>query len=263
MKLGWMSTGRGQGSRKLLLSTLQSIKSGYIDAQIECVFCNRAVGEEPGSDQFMSIAESNLIPVVAYSSREFTRRKGARSFNDVRAEYDRCVIEMLSGFKPDLIVLAGYMLFTSLEMVTKFKMINLHPAPPEGPIGPWQEIIWEIIKCNSQLGGVQIQLATMDWDRGPIISYITYPLTGTEFGAGWKQINEYSFPNLRKDYDENLLLFKTIREETGKREIPLLVETLRSIANNDIKIRDGAIFHNGKILHGGLSLADRIPKWLT
>jgi len=263
MKLGWMSTGRGEGSKKLLLSTLENIKTGYIDAQIEFVFCNRVFGEQQGSDQFLSVVESNSIPVVAYSSRQFAKHKRAKSFSDIRVDYDRDVIEMLAGFKPDLIVLAGYMLFTSLEMVTKFKMINLHPAPPKGPVGSWQKVIWDLIESNSSVGGAQIQLATMDWDKGPIISYVTYPLNGPEFEKGWEQINEYALPDLRKNHGENLLLFKTIREETSKREPPLLVETLRSIANTDVTIFEGNIFHNGQMLQGGISLADRISRWLT
>ena len=98
MKLGWMSTGRGEGSKKLLLATLENIKTGYIDAQIEFVFCNRVFGEQQGSDQFLSVVESNSIPVVAYSSRQFAKHKRAKSFSDIRVDYDRDVVEMLAGF---------------------------------------------------------------------------------------------------------------------------------------------------------------------
>ena len=47
-RLGWFSTGRGQGSRGLLREMQDKIQSGGIEAEIEFVFCSRDPGGRPG-----------------------------------------------------------------------------------------------------------------------------------------------------------------------------------------------------------------------
>ena len=47
-----------------------------------------------------------------------------------RLDYDREVMRRLEGFRPDLCVLAGYMLIVGPEMCQKYDMLNLHPAAP-------------------------------------------------------------------------------------------------------------------------------------
>src|SRR6266542_1407269 len=41
LTIGWFSTGRGAGSRKLLAAATSEIASGHLDARIAVVFCNR------------------------------------------------------------------------------------------------------------------------------------------------------------------------------------------------------------------------------
>jgi folate-dependent phosphoribosylglycinamide formyltransferase PurN len=62
-------------------------------------------------------------------------------------------MERLTGFNPDINVLAGYMLIVGAEMCQRYDMINLHPAIPGGPKGTWREVIWKLIETGASETG--------------------------------------------------------------------------------------------------------------
>ena len=263
LKLGWFSTGRGEGSRNLLSTTLEHVQSGYINADIQYVFCNREPGEFKGSDRFHSLVKASNVPLITLSSRRLVKERGASGFNEVREAFDSEAIKLLDPFEIDLAVLAGYMLFTSELMCQKLSMINLHPAPPNGPVGSWREVIWELIEQKAPQGGVQIQLATMDWDRGPVITYCTFPLRGPLFDEGWELANSQSIDELRSCQGEEFQLFQQIRDESTKREIPLLIETLKALGDGELKVTDGRVVDKEHRPITGLCLNSQIDKWLS
>ena len=84
LKLGWFSTGRGEGSRELLRLVQEHIAAGDLPATIEFVFQNRERGEAEGSDQFQDLVRSYGIPLVTLSSQRFRKERGVRAFADVR-----------------------------------------------------------------------------------------------------------------------------------------------------------------------------------
>jgi phosphoribosylglycinamide formyltransferase-1 len=130
-RIGWFSTGRGEGSRNLLRSTLNSIIRGDIKAEISFVFCNRVQGEHEGSDEFMKLVNSYSIPIICVSSNKY---KQEHPNEDWRSMFEAEVIEKLEPYQFSLGVLAGYMLVIGKEMCGKYPMINLHPAAPGGPL---------------------------------------------------------------------------------------------------------------------------------
>ena len=236
LKIGWFSTGRGEGSRALLQLIHKNIVTGSLPASIEFIFCNRDPGETEGGDQFHSLVHSCNLPLVTLSSERFRRRKKMHHFAEVREEFDHEVLKKLNQYSPDIVILAGYMLFTAAELCTRFTLLNMHPAPPGGPIGTWQQVIWRLIEQRAEESGVQMQVATMDWDNGPLISYSTFSISTPDFEPFWKEINGETVQTLKSQYWEELPLFQRIRAEGLKREGPLLIETLKSIAKGDIRI---------------------------
>ena len=234
LELGWFSTGRGEGSRNLLRFVQEQIAGGSLPARIQFVFCNREPGEAEGSDQFAALVHSYEIPLVTLSSQRFRRERGARSFNQVREEFDQEALKRLADFHPDMVVLAGYMLFTAAEMCQRFNMINLHPAKPGGPVGTWQQVTWELIGNRAEEAGAQVQHATMDWDQGPVISYCTFPITSPEFAPLWEELGNRSVDELKAAHWEDLPLFQRIRAEGIKREGLLVLETIRAIADGSV-----------------------------
>lgn len=235
LQVGWFSTGRGEGSRGLLTFVQERILRGELPVRIQFVFSNREQGEHEGSDRFLELVRSYGLPLVTLSSRKFRRSKGG-SFAAHRLEYDREVMRRLEGFHPDLVVLAGYMLFTGAEMCRRYTMINLHPALPGGPTGTWQEVIWELIRRRAEKTGAMVHLATEDWDRGPVLTYFTMSLRGEPYDSLWKSIEGRTVEELKETYGEELPLFKLIRQEEYRREPYLLAETLRALAEGKVRI---------------------------
>jgi folate-dependent phosphoribosylglycinamide formyltransferase PurN len=249
--IGWFSTGRGPGSRNLLTTAVKNIEEGSLLAEISFVFTNREKGEAEGSDLFHELVKSYGIDLVSFSSKKFKpelrekARKDPQPMRQWRIEYDREVLKRLKPYEPQLTVLAGYMLIVGEEMCERYDMINLHPAAPGGPAGTWKEVIWKLIGDHSESSGVMMHLVTKELDKGPPITYCTFPLRGGSFDALWedhlKRIKAPDSPSHVSELGEDYELFKEIRRHGATRELPLIVETLRAFATGKIRVSEKRI----------------------
>lgn len=266
LKIGWFSTGRDEAARQLLQVVQKSIRRRELDGEIIFVFSNREGGEAKESDLFFELVRNYNIPLVCLSYNKFRNLKVAATTNESdqlpswRLDYDREIMRRLSTFFPDLCVLAGYMLIVGKEMCQKYKMINLHPAPPGGPTGTWQEVIWKLIETRAQKSGVMIHLVTPELDRGPVMTFCTYSIRGEPFDAYWKEIDRYSLDEIKGKQGENNTLFWLIRQFGLKREFPMIVATLKAFSQNKIKIADGKVIDEKGQQIAGYDLTEEIDK---
>ena len=234
LRIGWFSTGRGEGSRGLLRFVHERLRD--VNARIEFVFSNRARGEAEGSDEFFKLAKEFGLTLVSHSSSEFRRRTGTR-VADNRAAFDAEVMELLSDYRPDVCVLAGYMLIASGELCRNYPLLNLHPALPDGPIGTWQEVVWQLIEQRATRTGAMMHLATEEVDRGPVVSYVTVPLDTPELTPLWNGLGNARVASAKEAHGEDFDLFRLIRSAQYRREPYLLLETLRAITKGDVVLR--------------------------
>ncbi len=265
-KLGWFSSGRDEAARELLTVVYDAIKSGFIDAEIEFVFSNRDVGQNPETDEFFELVKSYGLSFVTFSSKKFKPQLRKSNVKEWRLAYDREVIKSLLPFSPDLCILAGYMLITGPELCNKYTMINLHPAEPSGPTGTWQEVIWELLSKKADRTGVMMHLVTPELDRGPPITYCTFPIKGGRFDALWEGLEEKqkskSLEHIAQNEGEDEPLFAEIRKEGVKRELPLIIQTIKEFANGRVKVEDENIIAEGEELSGAYDLSEKIEKLL-
>ena len=229
MRIGWFSTGSGEGSRGLLTAALDAIDDGRLDASIEFVFCNRVRGQHEGTDRFLDMVEACGLPLVTLSSQAFRRAHGGRPWAELREAFDRAAIEKLDGLSVDVSVGAGYMLLAPV-LCRRYTIINLHPALPDGPVGTWQRVAWELIDARSAESGVMLHVMIPEMDAGPVISYCRYPLRGPGFDAQWAALGDRTSADVKAQEGEDHPLFSAIRSAGLIRERPFLVETLRAIA---------------------------------
>lgn len=226
----------------------QEIQQGRLDARISLVFCSRERGEQPESDRFLDLVESYGIPLICHSYTRFRHERGLplpkpdEPLPPWRLEYDREVMRLIAPYRFDLGVLAGYMLIVSQEMCQQLPLINLHPAPPGGPAGTWQEVIWQLIEQRASKSGIIMHLVTKDLDQGPPVTYCTYSLCSPAFDPLWREVEELGVERVRQEQGENNRLFQEIRRHGFTRELPLLVATLRAFAQGHIRI------HNEQVL---------------
>ena len=239
-QFGWFSTGRDKAARDLLKTVHERIKLGEIRAELAFVFCNREPGESKESDLFLAQVESYHTPLVYYSYRNFKAGRASNQQGETlpqwRLLYDREVIAQLNGFQPDLGVLAGYMLIVGEKMCQRYNMINLHPAAPGGPTGTWQEVIRQLIERGAKESGVIMHLVTPELDKGPPVTYCTFPIRGKPFDKYWDEITEQAVAEMKRKQGEAHPLFKLIRKHGLAREFPLIIATLKAFSQGKIRI---------------------------
>ena len=216
----------------------EHLQSDGIDAGIDFVFSNRAPGEAEGSDEYFRVVEEYGLPLITHSSADFRKRNGGR-FAERRAEFDAEVLEKLKGRSPDICVLAGYMLIASSRLCRSYPLLNLHPALPDGPIGTWQEVVWQLIDQRAVRTGAMTHLATEEVDRGPLVSYVTVPIDTVELEPHWLEVVGRDVSDIREREGEEFELFRMIRKEQYRREPYLLLETLRALSDGEVTLYIG------------------------
>ena len=257
LRLGWLSTGRDEAARDLLKTVWEAIGRGEVKGEIAFVFSNREPGEARESDLFFGLVKGYKIPLLTLSSSSFGISGPSR-----RLEYDGKVMGKLRRFKPDLLVLAGYMLILGEEMCQRYPMINLHPAAPGGPKGTWQEVIWQLIRARARASGVMMHQVTPKLDEGPPLTFCTYSLWGAGFDPLWKEVEKLPWEEVRAR-GEGLPLFQAIREEGLTREFPLIVATLRALGEGEVKIEVGRVLDRQNRPVPGYNLTAEIEKALA
>ena len=244
LRLGWFSSGRGPGSRRLLAAAQEEISAGRLDARIEVVFCNRAPSQSPETDQFLEQVRGYGLPLVCLSTLRFRRECGERPAKpgeplpQWRHDFDREVIRLLEPYPFDLGILAGYMLIGTEVICERYDLLNLHPAAPDGPPGTWQEVIWWLMERGADHSGVRMHLATTELDMGPPVTYCVYPLRGLTFDEMFHEMEQRGVDAVKAAEREENALFQEIRRQGVARELPLVVETLRAFAEGRVRIRD-------------------------
>lgn len=241
LNIGWFSTGRDEAARLLLQAVQDNIHSSNIRSKISFVFSNREPGESQESNLFFDLARSYNLPLICFSHRKFQNAiasEAKQPRTDWRLRYDREVSKRIAEFAPDVCVLAGYMLIVSEQLCQEYNIINLHPAPPGGPVGSWQEVIWDLIQNKAQKAGAMIHLVTPELDRGPVVAYCTFSIKYEPFHPYWQ----------KEDKD---MLFQLIRQHELAREFPLIISTLKALSQKEISISSGKVIDaQGKSING-------------
>ncbi len=264
--IGWFSTGRDAAARELLQRVYESISNGVIPGRIGYVFCSRRPGETLESDRFIELAKTLDLKVIFLSSSEFDPHLRLASLDIWRTKYHEEVMNRLQQYRAEIIVLAGYMLIVSPEMCRRHIMINLHPAQPGGPKGTWQEVIWQLIRYKASETGVMIHLVTDELDEGPPITYCTFPIRGKGFDPLWddleRRLMKKSMADIIKEKGEEDPLFMEIRRQGVRREVPLIIFTLKALAEGKLRVMEGKVINEKGEEAGSILLNNEIEGYL-
>lgn len=281
-KIGWLSTGRDTAARNLLKAVRDDILLNDIPASIDWIFCHRETGDAAANEEyiqremFFDMAAEFSIPVATLSHVKFKpelRKLGlqkSRSASQPAPELDEWrnlfgeqVVKTISMMPAvDIIVMAGYMLIIGDPELESLNMVNIHPALPWGPKGTWQEVIHTLIAEKAHEQGAMVHLVTKELDRGPVISYCRFPITGAPWDeprAKWEDaINGNSSIQDREAQE----LFRKIRHEGEIRELPLLTNAIRELAMGRVVVKDKKILVGGTQSSDGVDLTDIINESL-
>jgi len=143
------------GSGSNLQAIIDSIQSGSLNAKIECVLSNKA--EAYG---LIRAGQAGIPNIVINKIPSQTRE-----------QYDQLLIEAISPYQPDLIVLAGFMRILSPVFTQHFanRIINIHPSllPKYRGMNTHQRVL----EAKDPDHGATIHFVTEGLDEGPIIAH--------------------------------------------------------------------------------------------
>ena len=117
-----------------------------------------------------------------------------------RAQWNRDLEKALAAHEPDLVVLAGFMRLLAPEVVTRFRIVNTHPALL--PAFPGAHAIRDALAAGADRTGVTVHWVDEGVDTGPVIAQVPVAVQPGD--------------------DEN-----TLRERIQAAEKPLYLETIR------------------------------------
>lgn len=148
------------GSGSNLQALLDGCAAGFIPGKITGVISNKA-------NAFgLKRAEAAGISTAVLSHKGF----------DSREDYDQALIAAIEQFKPDLIVLAGFMRILTAEFVQHFsgKLLNIHPSllPKYQGLATHQRAI----DAGDTEHGCSVHFVTEQLDGGPVILQAKVPI---------------------------------------------------------------------------------------
>ena len=145
-------------------STLQAIldqaRSGALPARIAAVISNR-----PGAAG-LERARRAGVATAALDHTRFAERAG----------FDRALLECLDRYRPDLIVLAGFMRILGPELVARYqgRMLNIHPSLL--PKYPGLDTHRRALRAGEQVHGASVHFVTEALDGGPVAIQARVPV---------------------------------------------------------------------------------------
>ena len=262
-RVGWLSTGRDPAARALLTETLTRAHRDGLPLDVAVVACDRARGEQEESDRFLDLVGELGVPLETLSSSaSWAQARASGTDRETwRATFHDHLMERLQPRRPDLLVLAGYMLILSPAMCSRYAALNLHPALPDGPTGSWQDVIWGLLREGASETGAMIHLVTPELDRGPVVTFDRFPIRGDRFDALWSDFDakvvESGLDAVARDEGEREPLFAQIRHVGESREIPLLYRTIAQFVTGRLEAGHG---HVGGEEELPLDLTDEVDR---
>ncbi|MBK5144989.1 phosphoribosylglycinamide formyltransferase [Budviciaceae bacterium BWR-B9] len=156
------------GSGSNLQAIIDACDSEQIDGTISAVFSN-----VPEAYGLVRAQQSGIITEVVEPK-----------YFSSRTDYDLALADTIDRYKPDLIVLAGYMRILSPVFVNRYagKLLNIHPSLL--PKYPGLHTHSQALSNGDKQHGATIHFVTEELDGGPIILQAAVPVLPQDSEAG-------------------------------------------------------------------------------
>ena len=171
-------------------STLQAV----LDATVDPDFGARVVAagtDRPGCPAMARAAAAGMTTFAAPLA----------DYPD-RADWNAALAEHVAGYRPDLVLLAGFMRVLDAATVSRFEMINTHPSLL--PSFPGGHAIADALAYGVKVTGVTVHRVDAGVDSGPILAQTAVPVLDGDTAD-------------------------TLRQRIQAAEKPLFVDTIRQL----------------------------------
>ena len=160
LRVAVLASGRGSN----LQAVIDAIETGQVHAKIAAVISNK------NDALALERARKHGIPDLFVNPKPFSGRP------DGREAYDRALLETLTKYDVELVLLAGYMKIVTPILVKAYanRMMNIHPSLL--PSFPGLDAQKKAIEWGCKLAGCTVHFVTEGVDEGPIILQAAVPI---------------------------------------------------------------------------------------
>jgi phosphoribosylglycinamide formyltransferase-1 len=203
----------GRGSN--LKAIAARADAGELPIRIEAVISDRA---DAGALEW---ARDRGIPAAVLSPRDFADREA----------YGRALGDLVEGYAPQLVVLAGFMRILSDEFVLRFsgRMLNIHPSLL--PRYPGLHTHRRALEAGDAEHGASVHFVTPELDGGPVVLQARVPVLPGD--------------------DEDTLAARVLREEHV-----IYPRCVGWFAAGRLALRDGTVWLDGRPLDAPVMLGN-------
>lgn len=141
-------------------SNMQALLEAGLDATVAAVVSNNPAAGG------LEIARARGMETAVVNHRDFPDR----------AAFDQALGDRIAAYRPDLLVLAGFMRILTKGFIERFagRIMNIHPSLL--PAFPGVDTHKRAIEEGVRLHGCTVHFVTPDLDRGPIIVQAAVPV---------------------------------------------------------------------------------------
>lgn len=115
---------------------------------------------------------------VIQIAQEFSIKVEVHELTGDRNAWNHLLFELVAGYKPDLVVSAGFMRILAPEFVKTFKVINSHPALL--PLFPGAHAVRDALAAGANETGTTIHWVDEGVDTGSVIAQVSVEITPTD-----------------------------------------------------------------------------------
>lgn len=187
---------------------MQAILGAALDAHICAVISNKA------SAGGLEVATKAGIPTQVVEHRKFADR----------AQFDLALADAIEAYRPDLIVLAGFLRILTAEFITRFegRIMNIHPSLL--PAFPGLDTHRHALAEGVRFHGCTVHFVTPELDHGPIVLQAAVPVL--------------------PDDNEQRLAARVLEQEHI-----IYPQAIRWFIEDRLAIVDGRVSISGEVLH--------------
>ena len=111
-------------------------------------------------------------------AQEFGIKVELHELTGDRKIWNQELLELVAGYKPDLVVSAGFMRILAPDFVRTFKVINSHPALL--PLFPGAHAVRDALAAGATETGTTIHWVDEGVDTGEVIAQVSVEITATD-----------------------------------------------------------------------------------
>ena len=148
----------GRGSN--MEAVVRAAQAEQWPARIAAVISNKADAKG------LEFAASHGIPTAVVSNKDYPSREA----------FDAALQEVIDGFSPDLVVLAGFMRILTPGFVAHYenRMLNIHPSLL--PLFPGLHTHEQALASGAATHGATVHFVTAELDHGPLVDQVSVPI---------------------------------------------------------------------------------------